>query len=89
MAQANTHLSLLIAISHDKSRPGGYYAPMDKVMRKFSSHRQSAEADRKYYLSLTPPERLAVQLELIARAQTYGLEQGFARVHRVVKLHRR
>lgn len=62
---------------------------MDKILRKFPSHRQSTDADRQYYLSLTPSERLAIQLDLIARTQSHDLEQGFTRVYRVVKLHGR
>ena len=60
---------------------------MEIVARKFSSFAESDRADREYYRSLTPEQRLDILLELVARAQTDEAEQGFARVYRVVKLH--
>jgi hypothetical protein len=60
---------------------------MEIVARKFSSFAESDRADREYYRSLTPEQRLNILLELVARAQADETEQGFARVYRVVKLH--
>jgi hypothetical protein len=60
---------------------------METVARKFSSFAESDRADREYYRSLTPEQRLDILLELVARAQDDEAEQGFARVYRVVKLH--
>ena len=63
---------------------------MERVVRKFRSHAESDEADRDFYLSRTPDERLDILLELIARFQD-GLDEtakGFKRVYRVTKLHK-
>ncbi len=42
---------------------------MEKVVQKFSSHVEAEEADRKYYASLTPEQRLNILLELVRRGQ--------------------
>ena len=60
---------------------------MEKIVRRFKSHRDSQQPDLEYYLSLTPQERLDILLELIARGTPDEAEQGFARVYRVTKLH--
>ena len=60
---------------------------MDIVVRKFSSFAESDRANREHYRSLTPEQRVDIVLELVARAQADEIEQGFARVYRVVKLH--
>ena len=62
---------------------------MEKVMQKFPSHRQSEEADRAYYQSLSPQERLEILLKLIAQGQPDETEQRLTRVYRIVKLHGR
>ncbi len=62
---------------------------VDKVLRKFASHQDAESADRRYYRSLQPEQRLEILLELLATAQTHEAEQGFARVYRIVKLHGR
>jgi hypothetical protein len=62
---------------------------MERVVRKFSSHAQSDRADREYYLSLTPQQRMEIMLELVARyRESFGDEaaQGLKRVYRIVKL---
>lgn len=64
---------------------------MKRVARKFNSFRESEQADRRYYLSLTPEERLDILLDLIA-AYRDGLDEaakGFERVHRIVELPKR
>jgi len=60
---------------------------MEKVVRKYRSHRESEQADREYLRSLTPEQRVDLLLELVAQAQSHETEQGFARVYRIVKLH--
>ncbi len=62
---------------------------MEKVVKKFRSHRESEAAERAYYRSLTPQQRLDILLDLIAQGQPDETEQGFARVYRIVKLHGR
>jgi hypothetical protein len=37
---------------------------MEKVVRKFSSFEEAEKADREYYESLTPAQRVAMALEL-------------------------
>ena len=62
---------------------------MEKVVRRFKSHRASEQADLAYYRSLRPQQRIEILLELIARGRADEAEQGFARVYRVSKLHGR
>ncbi len=62
---------------------------MEKVVRKFQSHAESDRADREYYLSLTPEQRMDIMLELVARyRESFGDEarQGLKRVYRIRKL---
>ena len=59
------------------------------IARKFSSLAESDRADREFYRSLTPEQRVEIVLDLMAQAQTDETEQGLARVYRVVKLHER
>ena len=66
----------------------GHNIGMEKVARKFSSYAESERADREYYRSLTPQQRVDIVLELVARTQTDETDQGFARVYRVVKRHK-
>ena len=40
---------------------------MDRTVAIFSSHEDADAADRTYYASLTPQQRLDLQLELIRR----------------------
>jgi hypothetical protein len=40
---------------------------MEKVVGKFTGFAESHEADRRYYRSLTPEQRLAILLDLISR----------------------
>lgn len=64
---------------------------MEKVVRKFKSHAESDQADREYYMSLTPGQRMDIMLELIARyKESFGDEarQGLKRVYRITKLGR-
>ena len=61
---------------------------MERVIRKFDSHEDAARADREYYLSLTPAQRVDILLELVAQHKDSigATEQGLARVCRIVKL---
>lgn len=61
---------------------------MRRIVRKFKSFDEQRRADRRYYLGLTPQQRLDILLELIA-AYGDGSDEtatGFERVYRIVKL---
>jgi hypothetical protein len=55
--------------------------------RVFHSFAESERADRAYYRSLTPSQRLDLLLELIQQWQGDETAKGFERVYRVVELH--
>jgi hypothetical protein len=38
---------------------------VDRVIRKFTTFEEAEAADRDYYRSLTPSERLAIMIDLI------------------------
>lgn len=61
---------------------------MEKVVRVFHSFKESEKADRAYYLSLSPQERLEILFELIDRCHPHETQSRFERVYRVVKLER-
>jgi hypothetical protein len=63
---------------------------MDKTIRAFGTHAEADRADRSYYASLTPAERLDILLELVANHQESLGEpaKGFERVYRVIELSR-
>lgn len=66
--------------------PVWYNHDMDRVVRKFRSHTDAAAADRAYYRSLTPQQRLDVMLDIIASQRgTDEASQRLARVYRIVK----
>ena len=60
---------------------------MDYTVRKFDSFEAADKADREYYRSLTPEQRVEILLELV---ETYSnaSAKGFERVYRFVKLER-
>jgi len=64
---------------------------MRKTVNKFDNHADADRANRRYYLGLTPEERLDILLELIARYQEDHPDgtKGFQRVCRILPLHRR
>jgi len=64
---------------------------MERAVRKFNSHAESAAADRAYYRQLSSRARLDILLELVARyREEFGeAAEGFARVYRVVQRPRR
>jgi len=59
---------------------------MKKVGQVFHSFAESEEANRRYYQSLIPEQRMDILLNLIQQAQGDEAEQGFERVYRIVKL---
>jgi len=60
-----------------------------KEAKVFRSFRESEAADREFYQSLTPEERLAMVFELVARATPDESQQRLERVYRITKLHER
>jgi hypothetical protein len=63
---------------------------MEKVVKVLKSFEESDRADREYYHSLTPHERLEILLELNSRWPRSGddeTREGLARVYRIVKSH--
>ena len=61
---------------------------MEKVVRTFDSHSEAEKADREYYRSLTPEERLNILLELVEQGNR-DAPKGFERVYRIVELEGR
>ena len=59
---------------------------MEKVARKFRSFAEADKADREFYLSLLPEQRLDILGELITLAQTHETNQRLERVCRIIKL---
>lgn len=60
---------------------------MEKVVRKFRTHEDAEKADREYYLSLTPQERMKIFFELIGRNPDAA--KRLERVYRIIKIPRR
>jgi hypothetical protein len=61
---------------------------MDKVVAVFNSFAESDEADKNYYRSLSPEQRLQILLPLNRRWPTNDnapTSQGFERVYRIFK----
>ena len=61
---------------------------MEKVVRKFRTCDEADQADREYYRSLTPDERMEILLDLVEREHD-GASKRLERVYRVVKLGER
>jgi hypothetical protein len=61
---------------------------MEKIVRVFHGFPDSGEADRQYYQSLSPEQRLDILLELVKQGQPNETEQGFERVYRITQLQR-
>jgi hypothetical protein len=57
-------------------------------LRVFSSFREAEEADKAFYASLSPQERVDLVLEMVARHRESMGEagKGFERVYRVIEL---
>jgi hypothetical protein len=63
---------------------------MERVVQKFSSHAAAEAAERAYYRSLTPAQRVEILLEMMAvQRGPDEAAQGLARVYRIVKRPRR
>jgi hypothetical protein len=60
---------------------------VEKEFAVFHSFADAERADRAYYQSLTPSERMNILLELISRWQGDEATKGFERVYRIAKLH--
>jgi hypothetical protein len=61
---------------------------MEKVGRVFRSFEEAERAERAYYRSLTPEERLRILFELNKQwASSYGdrASKGLERVYRIIK----
>ncbi len=62
---------------------------MEKVVKKFKSFEESDQADKEYYLRLTPQERLQILFELNLRQQGTSHDKPadrLARVYRIIEL---
>lgn len=64
------------------TRLSQYNRSMEKVVRVFKSHEEADRADREYYLSLTPAQRLSIVFTLVK--QSGPAADRFERVCRVV-----
>ena len=60
---------------------------MKKTIEVFKSFAAAEEADKKYYRSLSPDERIALLLILRDQYRPYSneLTEGFKRIYRVIK----
>jgi hypothetical protein len=59
---------------------------MEPIVHKFNSHAEADAADRDYYRSLTPQQRMDILLTLIERGKKPDeIGQKPARVYRIVK----
>ena len=59
---------------------------MEKVARKFRSFAEADKADREYYQSLLPEQRLEMLCDLIAASYPNEIKQRLERVCRIIKL---
>jgi hypothetical protein len=59
---------------------------MEPVVRKFATFEEAEAADREYYRSLTPAERISIMIDLIYPEGSDAASAGFERVYRIVKL---
>lgn len=64
-----------------------YGSEMERAFKTFDSFEESDEEDRRYYLSLTPSERMEILFELIERYQGNEASKGLERVYRIRHLH--
>jgi len=62
---------------------------MERVVRRFDSHAEADAADRAYYRSLTPQQRLEILFELVRMyREEHGCSERLERVYRIVELSR-
>ena len=64
------------------------FVPIERIVRKFSSHEEAERAEREYYKSLSPEQRVEILLELMNRARDLNdpASQRLEGVYRIVKL---
>src|SRR5256885_3560126 len=69
------------------TRRARYTRLMRGVLRTFSSFQEAEDADRAFYASLSPRERVEILLDIVQRHRESLREapEGFARVYRVVE----
>ena len=58
---------------------------MEKVVRKFASFEEAEKADREYYRSLTPAERLAIMIDMIYPEGSDAANSRMEKVCRIVR----
>ena len=62
---------------------------MPRIMRQFDSHAEADAADRAYYRSLTPQQRLEILFDLVRLyREEHGCSERLERVYRIVELSR-
>ncbi len=61
---------------------------MERMAKKFHSFAEAEQADKEYYHSLTPQQRLSILFELIRQKYPDYASSRLERVYRIVKLHR-
>ena len=60
---------------------------MERIVRQFDSHAEADAADRAYYLSLTPGQRLDILFDLVRLyREEHGCSERLERVYRIVEL---
>lgn len=60
---------------------------MERIVRQFESHAEADAADRTYYLSLTPRQRLEILFDLVQLyREKHGCSERLERVYRIVEL---
>jgi len=60
--------------------------PVEPVVRQFDSHAAAEAADRAYYRSLTPQQRLDILFDLVSRyREEHGCSDRLERVYRIVE----
>jgi hypothetical protein len=64
---------------------------VEKVVRIFNSHAEADAADREFYRSLTPQQRIDILLEMLAtyREETGETSERLERVCRITEFERR
>jgi hypothetical protein len=59
---------------------------VEKIVRVFATLEEADQADALAYAHMTPAERLKIVMDLRAARQPDAIEQGLARVCRVIEL---
>lgn len=62
---------------------------MERIIRRFDNHAEADAADRAYYRSLTPQQRLEILFDLVRLyREEHGCSERLERVYRIVELSR-